>query len=394
MATAEMARDKVERPTLEQALGGRSNAFGLLRLVLASMVIFNHAFPLGDMGEDPTWTMSRGQASLGSFAVLGFFAVSGYLIGKSAGRLDTLQYFWHRALRIFPAYWIALIVGAFVVGPIVWWARGDDVTKYVNLSAGGPIHYVWANANLTIESYGVHDIFTSTTPYGLQVGASVLNGSIWTLIYEWRMYVVVAVLALAGLLTRNRVALLVCVAGLGAILLAETASPGMVATYVPLLNDPQLRVLSFVFLLGSTFAAYRDKIVLDHRLGVFAIIAVAVTLRYGGFVVFGHIAVVYGILYLAAALPGPLKRIGSVNDYSYGIYVYGFLVQQTLAYVGVHRWGYWPYVVIALAISWGLAWLSWHGVEKRALAIKSWGPGKGISYWWGAVASRRNRPSS
>lgn len=379
-----------QRPTLEKALAGRSNAFGLLRLVLASMVIFNHAFPLGDFGEDPTWNLTRGQASLGSFAVLGFFAVSGYLIAKSAARLDILQYFWHRALRIFPAYWTALVAGAFIVGPVVWWLSGKDLGTYVNFHHGGPVHYVWANSNLTIENYGVHDIFATTTPYGRLVGSSVLNGSIWTLIYEWRMYVVVALLALVGLMARNRVVLLMCVGGLGAIQLAEIASPGMVDRYLPVLNDPQLLVLSFVFLVGSTFAAYRDRIVFDHRLGVFSILVVLGTLHYGGFPVFGHVAAVYAVLYLAAALPAPFQRIGAVNDYSYGIYVYGFLVQQTLAHYGVHHWGYWPYALIALAISWGLAWLSWHGIEKRALAIKSWGPGKGLAHWWSRVRSLRN----
>lgn len=383
-AVTNVTTPPMQRRSLELALGGHNNSFGLLRLVLASMVILNHAYPLGGLGEDPIWQLTRGQGSFGSLAVLGFFALSGYLIGKSAGRLDTLQYFWHRALRIFPAYWGALIVGAFVVGPLVWVNDGNPLSTYVNLDRTGPINYVWSSADLTIETFGIHNVLAGT-PYGLVGhGASVLNGSIWTLIYEWRCYVIVAVLALGGLLTKNRVAMLALVSGFAGLLLIFQAKPGFIETYIPLLADVQLITLAFVFLTGSLFAAYRDRIVFDHRLGLFAIFAVAWTLRYGGFAVFGHVAAVYAILYVAAALPKVFQRVGAKNDYSYGIYVYGFLVQQVLAYLGVHKWGYVPYVALALVVSAGLAWLSWHGIEKRALAIKSWGPGKGIAYWWQA----------
>ena len=113
-----------------------------------------------------------------------------------------------------------------------------------------------------------------------------------------------------------------------------------------------------------------------------------VTLLVGGFSSIGQVAFVYAILYLAVALPKAVQWIGNTNDYSYGIYIYGFLVQQVLAYLGVHRWGYWPYVVLTLVIAFGCAWLSWHLVEKRALRLKSVGPGKGIRHWWDAAAER------
>ncbi|MDQ1598087.1 MAG: hypothetical protein QOI70_1511, partial [Microbacteriaceae bacterium] len=54
-------------------------------------------------------------------------------------------------------------------------------------------------------------------------------------------------------------------------------------------------------------------------------------------------------------------------------------------------WGYVPWVAVCLIISAALAWLSWHGVEKRALALKDWGPGRGFQFWrdWGVAALRR-----
>ena len=94
------------------------------------------------------------------------------------------------------------------------------------------------------------------------------------------------------------------------------------------------------------------------------------------------------MLYLAARLPQATHWIGKKNDYSYGVYIYGFLVQQVTAYLGWYKLGYVPYVLIAIVLSLGCAWLSWHLVEKRAMALKNWGPGRGWRYWWDRVRAR------
>lgn len=386
-----MTESPTVRRSLGDALAGRVNAFGFLRLFFASLVIFHHAFPLGALGSDPVWKLTRGQMSMGSIAVLSFFAISGFLIAKSAARLDVVQYMWHRALRIFPAYWLVLLFTAAVVGPLVWLAEGHSLSTYVNLAPNGPIWYVLGNGDLQISTYGIHDIFATTTPYGEEVNAPVFNGSIWTLIYEWWCYLIVAVLALGGILTRSRPVLLAITTGLGILQLLMVAAPDAMIEYLPYLADPQLLPLVFVFLVGSTIASYRDVIPFDHRLGAFALFIVGATAHYGAFATFGHVAGVYLVLYLAALLPGWFRKVGAKNDYSYGIYVYGFLVQQVLAYLGVHKWGYFPFSIVALAVSAGLAWLSWHGVEKRALAIKAWGPGKGVRHWWDVARLKWNR---
>ena len=51
-------------------------------------------------------------------------------------------------------------------------------------------------------------------------------------------------------------------------------------------------------------------------------------------------------------------------------------------YLGWYKWGYVPWVAATIVVSAGCAWLSWHLVEKRALALKDWGPGRGIRHWY------------
>jgi peptidoglycan/LPS O-acetylase OafA/YrhL len=122
-----------------------------------------------------------------------------------------------------------------------------------------------------------------------------------------------------------------------------------------------------------------------------AAMAIVATLAFGWFSVIGYPALAYLVLWLAASLPRSFQWIGRKNDYSYGIYIYGWLVQQFTALLGWYHWGYWPWVVSSLALAFGFAWLSWHGVEKHALALKDAGPGRGIRYWYSRMA-RTPRP--
>src|SRR5690606_6733938 len=113
-----------QRITVSSGLRGSDNAFGVLRLFFATLVIFSHAFPLSGFGKDGLFLLSGGKESIGGVAVIGFFIISGYLITKSGSRNDVLQFLWRRALRIFPAFWVALIVGAFGVAFLAWLDMG------------------------------------------------------------------------------------------------------------------------------------------------------------------------------------------------------------------------------------------------------------------------------
>jgi peptidoglycan/LPS O-acetylase OafA/YrhL len=378
------------RVTLSEGLSGRHNALGLIRLLLAAAVIFSHGFPLSGRGEDPFFRWSLGQENLGGYAVIGFFAISGYLITKSGTRNDILQYMWARVLRIFPAFFLVIGVSAFIVGPLIWLSMGRGIGSYINFGPGGPIAYITTNWTLTIGQWGINDIFATTTPYGLQTGGSVFNGSLWTLGYEWFCYLLIGAMVLFGVLSKFRVIVPVLTLVLFGMQIARFAGTGF-GSVVPWLGDPFTVNLTLIFMLGACLALYADKIVLDDRLGFFCLAIAVWTVFKGGFGTLGFPAFAYALLWLAARLPDGLKKIGSKNDYSYGLYLYGFLVEQVLAYLGWHHWGYVPYVLASLVISAACAWLSWHLVEKRALALKGRGPGLGLTYWAGRIIRRETK---
>jgi peptidoglycan/LPS O-acetylase OafA/YrhL len=64
-----------------------------------------------------------------------------------------------------------------------------------------------------------------------------------------------------------------------------------------------------------------------------------------------------------------LNRLIRTGDYSYGIYIYAFPVQQTIA-------SFYPkipiglYLLVCSFLTFVLAILSWHLVEKYALSLK------------------------
>jgi peptidoglycan/LPS O-acetylase OafA/YrhL len=369
-------------------LGGHRNSFGLLRLILATAVIFSHAFPLGGWGEDPLLHYSKNQQNIGGVAVLGFFAISGYLIAKSGMSADGLQFLWRRVLRIFPAFYVVLIVGAFVVAPVAWVMAGHTIGSFFGFGSNGPFAYLLHNADLQMRQYGVYDVFATTTPYGASAGP-VLNGSLWTLTYEFGAYLIIFVLVVTGILKRAPFMILVLTAFYFVVQIAEVIAPGMGGHIAPTLFDDYRVSLPLIFLFGSCLAVYSRRIPLDARLAGLAAVVAIVTLSQGGLTILGYPAIAYFTIWLAAVLPARLHWIGARNDYSYGIYVYGFLVQQLTASFGWYRWGYVPWTLVVLVITVGCAWLSWHGVEKRALALKDRGPGRGWRYWMDRNAAKK-----
>ena len=378
-------------------LSGRDNAFGLLRLVLASAVIFSHAFPLGGHGPDPLLSLSNGQQSIGDLAVLGFFAVSGYLITKSGARNDILQFLWHRTLRIFPAFWVVLLVGALVVAPLVWVGGGRALGNYLPTGPGSPAAYLTQNGDLSIGQWGVYDVFAQTTPYGRLVGGSVLNGSLWTLKYEWTCYLIVGALMLFAVLKRVRPVVPMLTLAVLAVQVLRVYHPGWMAAHLPhlsYLTDPYRVTLTLVFLCGACLAVYSGRVPLHDAPGVLSVAAAVTALFTTGFALVGPPAVAYVVVWLAARLPGPLRRIGARNDYSYGVYVYGFLVEQLLAHLGVHEWGYLPYAVATLLVSAACAWVSWHAVEQPAMSWKDRGPGRGLRFWFHRARRRVSGPNN
>ena len=99
----------------------RSNSIGFLRFFFAATVVWSHAFPLGGFSEDPLNRLNFNAPTTGFLAVGGFFVLSGFLITRSYETVGSVgRFIWHRFLRIFPAFWVCLMVTAFGLAPLAF----------------------------------------------------------------------------------------------------------------------------------------------------------------------------------------------------------------------------------------------------------------------------------
>jgi peptidoglycan/LPS O-acetylase OafA/YrhL len=371
--------------TLADVFSGRDNAIGFLRLMLASAVVLHHSKPLGFGEPDLGFNLFRGQTAVGTLAVYGFFVLSGLLITRSAQRTSVVRYAWHRCLRILPALWVCLIVTAFVVAPLVA-LREHGTLRGFFAGPQGPFQYVMGNWLTGVQQWGIHDLLQQTTPWGRISGSSVFNGALWSLIYESLCYVIVGLLAVTGVLNHaRRFVLLLGVGSFALIALdhirpsAWTAGPvgdygGMTLPLVGGVSFTWLLYLGFFFAFGACAQLYREKVPINDALGIACGIVFVASLLAGGFFLVGAPAFAYLLIWLSVRLPRAVHWVGRKTDYSYGVYIYGFVGQQVFASLGWQRWGLLAFSAISLVAAYAAAFLSWHLVEKRALALKGWTP--------------------
>lgn len=351
-------------------MGNRQgNNFDFIRFVAAVLVIITHSQGLLGNGDcDALCEISRGTMQLSHLGVAVFFTISGYLIVKSYLSSDSVMaYLWRRFLRIFPALAVVMVLIVFVLGPCLTTLQlsdyfGNSYTYLPLLSIS--LYRLYLNLPGVFES----------NPHSAAV-----NGPLWTLAYEFSCYLLVVVAGLTGLL-KKRLWLLI-VFGLGLALRIYLGAKLTIYSY----STPYLLGLNIMyvfewgmyFLAGALVYLYRDKINLNLywflALLVLLVVAIFVNEQYGRVVWMLFIPV---MVFAFAFLQGPLNHFSKMGDFSYGIYIIGFPVQQTIIYLTGGKISTWQLFFYTMIILLPLAALSWHLIEKRALSYRNLVGGK------------------
>lgn len=342
-------------PTLGERLdrtGGVGPNFNLLRLAAAFAVLVSHAFamPEGNQSTEPVWLLSGGRQTLGFLAVTVFFAMSGFLVTPSLVRSRSVARFaLKRAVRILPALLVLLLVLSFVAGPLVSTLPVRDYFL-------DPGTYRYPLRTLYNASYGLPGVFESA-PF-----SGTVDGSLWTLKYEAESYLVLALIGLSGLLRRPLVLLAGALATVAAAQVAAAlgASHGLVTVLQTFLGFFQF------FIVGATLAVWRDRVPVSKPLIALSLCVCALALVAGAYAAVAPLFLTYAVVSLGVLDPVAGGRLAPRGDYSYGLYLWAFPVQQ-LIQVAL-RGGVVLNVVLATPVALGLAVLSWTVVEKPALA--------------------------
>jgi peptidoglycan/LPS O-acetylase OafA/YrhL len=336
-------------PTLDVCLLRRKNNFDFIRLVASVGVIFSHSFPLTGSGDDPVTDLSNRHFTLGGLAVMTFFIISGFLITRSFSRTTSLKdYFTARALRIYPALFAVIFLSALVLGPS--FTTGSIVDYFRDIKT---YKYLTNILALRIQN-------SLPGVFHLNPFPDFINGSLWSLPVEMLCYVLVAIL---GLFLKKKVKIAV----------ALSAAVGVYLYFHPHhVFDGQYYSNIFFFFLGSGFYLLRDKIVINPITGMLMLSLFILSTRVSdglAYMVVGGISYSYLIMFLAFIKNSPVENISKYGDFSYGLYIWAFPVQQALALYFLH-WNVYLSFVVASAITLVLAALSWHLIEKKAIAYK------------------------
>lgn len=335
----------------------RANLFDVLRFLAATIVIYSHCFPLSGRGDDLFASVSG--LTAGTFGVSLFFVLSGFLITRSYLNTSSIvSYTQARCLRILPGLAFSLIVTAFVIGPL---CTSFELRQYLS----SPLTFDFlANVFLFPIHYQLPGVFVGNPLSGA------VNGSLWSLPVEFLMYGAVLVLGVLGILRSPL--LVVCVTMVVVALDCVFFSRPQFAHRVELtvLVGPAVNMAVY-FLLGGCFYLYREKIPRDWRLAVSAALIWWFSFKSPQMRMAGYCTLPYLFFYCAALPIKPLRRFARVGDFSYGLYVYAFPVQQAMVqFLGaaqpIERLFGASFVVTLL-----LAVLSWHIVESPAMKLKS-----------------------
>ena len=345
----------------------------LLRLVLALLVIFSHAFPLGGWGPDPLWPTGTPATSYGGFAVGGFFALSGMLVTMSGMRSSVERFLKSRFLRLVPAYFVVIVLTAAVLAPIIYVLSNHTFAGYFSFSTQGPVMYVIKNLQFPFTlQFGIDNIFLTTTPYGRETGLSVINGSLWTIPIEIRCYLIALLVVLLGKIFGVTRAALVALAGIAFLIVVGHVRPETAVVVAPewLPYSHQAYELVFVFLCGAAFGSVARRLPMNKVVAITAVAAFAITSVLGGAwfrtIGLGSLAIVLPLV--AALLPS--SRLGVFrNDLSYGTYLWAFPIQQTLAFLGIAAI-HWLFLGGSVVLTLVLAGLSWKLIEQPSLRLK------------------------
>jgi peptidoglycan/LPS O-acetylase OafA/YrhL len=338
----------------ERSARASRNNFDLIRLLAAIGVLVSHAFSLAGAGEP----MIAG-VTVGTLGVYVFFVISGYLILKSWTFDPRVSAFLvKRCLRIFPGLLGAVLFTALVVGPL---STSHTLSSY--FTDPQTAQFVGGALVLFAPQGTLPGVFAHN-PFG-----GVINGSLWSLTYEFALYLMVAYF---GRLLRWHAGKAFAL-GLFVSLLVLRAFTGPSPEF-PLsftfFETADLARLAIFFAGGMVLFAYRDSVPLRGDLCLLLSLVWAVSWLTPASGIATAVVLPYLVMYLALRRPPALSALTARGDISYGVYIYAFPIEQLAVDALGARANPLLVLLIALPTTVLLAALSWRLIERRCLDLK------------------------
>ncbi len=289
------------------SINTKNNNFNLLRFIFASLVILSHA-PELKYGNRSNEILSKlfGTISFGELAVDSFFILSGFLILKSWKEKPNVKHFLtSRILRIYPGFIVASAICVYLIGPIY---GTSNHLKNISLTT-----FLMSSLNLQINT---NDIIFAGTPY------PVVNGSLWSIPYEFKCYILVLLLGMMGILKKSWILPIIFIA---------------FAT-IHIYNKIAIQKLPFdiyfrcgmAFSAGGCFYTYKDSIPWKPEIAIGSLL-IFINLLFNKYVAEAALCIFFGysIIYYATIEKSHFN-FNELPDISYGVYLYAWPINKIL----------------------------------------------------------------
>lgn len=333
----------------------QKNNFDFLRLVASLCVTFSHSFNYSYPNYiEPLYTVSKGKFHFAYFGLCIFFSLSGFLIAKSASNSRSILHFlWKRILRIQPLLLVVCIATVFLLGPFFTTLTVQQYFLQI---------HTWTYFRNVFPITGVQftlpEVFTAYSEKGV-------NGSLWTLVVEERLY-----LASALILFIPKIGKVIWY------LFVVSASGYFITTILfPEIIPYQFNYTTSFYMLLFINSASLYLLKINFENNYLTLAALSLVLYLGSFInckfTFLQVFCLPIFIVSIAYIRGRLNKAGKYGDFSYGIYVFSFPVQQMLCSVKILKENPYLQFVCTLLIVFPLAVLSWHFIEKKMLVYKN-----------------------
>lgn len=336
----------------------KENNFNILRLVLSIFVIISHSYPLLGFDEsmDSLSRLTNGQMFYSTTAVNAFFVISGYLITISLFSSSSISnYLRKRVLRIFPAFWVviifSIIFSAFFIqtGDILSFFTQDDTLRYVTRTP------------LLLIQYIISGVFSNNP-------MKAINGSLWTITYEFFFYIVIIPFFYIKSISIRKVSFVVLFIFFLFNYYINSDIHYQVLWYI---SSDQMYRLGAFFFGGACLSLFKDIIFHNKKRILFiSFMLIFISLFFRIYTVLHYVLLPPFILTLAFNHISFLTKVTPKGDYSYGVYLYAFFIQQSLIHF-CYTDNPFYLTIITIPISVICGYFSWHFVEKKALVFKN-----------------------
>lgn len=360
------------RPLLVAEDTLRYNNLNFIRTLLAISVLYSHCYVIfyGTEHEvEPLMILSNDQLGIGTLAVNFFFLISGFLILMSwQNKPDFISFLKRRIARIFPGFIVASLLCLFLFAPL---GTGDFYK---------PLGYwklYFQSIDWKLISLNILQLIEPQPPWTLKNApiSNSINAPMWTIRYEFICYLIVPLLGLLRITKIKYLILLMFLLIFGTFVYQTYAEVWFWdwKTDIPGIGQPNNYIrFGTYFLGGMSVYLFRENLIRSRWFLLVSVIVIVNSVFYfDSLVITLPIFGSYILFHLAFARSYSLSSFSQWGDFSYGVYLFAWPIQQLVVLYFEQYLDIALMFILSLGATLVLAYFSWHYVEKPFLNLVS-----------------------